>query len=229
MRLLLVNPNTSAITTGAMVEIARQEAAGGTTIDGLTALSGAPLITDEAALEEAGRAVVSLGPAILAAGPDGVIVSAFGDPGLDALRTVLPMPVTGIAEAGMAEAGQGRRRFCVVTTTFHLATAIGRTARRYGHAESFAGVWLTPGEPAVLMNDPERLVEALRVACLQAIREADVEAIVIGGGPLAVAARTLKHAVGIPLIEPVPCAVRLALKRAEQHRKPSTDLPETSP
>jgi allantoin racemase len=102
MRLLLINPNTTAATTAAMVEIARQEAAGGTVIDGLTAPSGAPLITDEAALEEAGRAAVSLGPAILADGPNGVIVSAFGDPGLHALRAVLPMPVTGIAEAGMA-------------------------------------------------------------------------------------------------------------------------------
>ncbi|EWY40875.1 hypothetical protein N825_33635 [Skermanella stibiiresistens SB22] len=229
MRLLLVNPNTSVATTAAMVEIARREAAGGTTIDGLTAPSGAPLITDEAALEEAGRVVASLGPAILADGPDGVIVAAFGDPGLDALRTVLPMPVTGIAEAGMAEAAEGGRRFCVVTTTPDLKDAIERTARRYGHAESFAGVWLTPGEPAALMKDPARLVEALRDACLQAIRDADVAAIVIGGGPLAVAARTLKDAVGVPLIEPVPRAVRLALKRAARYRKPPTDLPETSP
>jgi allantoin racemase len=229
MRLLLINPNTSAATTAAMVEIARDEAAGSTTIDGLTAPSGAPLITGEAALEAAARAVGSLSPAILADGPDGVIVSAFGDPGLDALRAVLPMPVTGIAEAGMAEAGQGGRRFCVVTTTPDLKAAIERTARRHGHAENFAGVWLTSGDPAALMNDPARLVEALRKACLQAIREADVAAIVIGGGPLAVAARALKDKIGVPLIEPVPCAVRLALKRAEQHRKPPTDLPETSP
>lgn len=229
MRLLLVNPNTSAATTAAMVDIARDEAARRAVIDGLTAPSGAPLITVEAALEAAAHAVASLGPAILADGPDGVIVSAFGDPGLEALRTVLPIPVTGIAEAGLAEAGEGGRRFCVVTTTPDLKATIERTARRYGHAENFTGVWLTPGEPAALMNDPARLVEALRNACLQAIREADVEAIVIGGGPLAVAARNLKDNIGVPLIEPVPCAVRLALKRAEQHRKPSTDLPEMSP
>jgi Asp/Glu/hydantoin racemase len=229
MRLILVNPNTSVPTTGAMVGIAREEAARRAVIDGLTAASGASLITGEAALEAAGHAVASLSPAILAEGSDGVIVSAFGDPGLDALRAVLPMPVTGIAEAGMAEAGQGGRRFCVVTTTPDLKTAIERTARRYGHAENFAGVWLTPDDPAALMSYPARLVEALHDACRHAIREADVEAIVIGGGPLAVAARALKDRVGVPLIEPVPSAVRLALKRAEQYRKPPTDLPEMSP
>jgi Asp/Glu/hydantoin racemase len=229
MRFLLINPNTSVATTAAMVEIAREEAAGRAIIGGLTAPSGASLITGEAALEAAGRAVASLGSAILADGPDGVIVSAFGDPGLDALRTVLSMPVTGIAEAGMAEAGEGGRRFCVVTTTPDLKAAIERTARRYGHAESFAGVWLTPGEPSALMGDPARMVEALHDACLQAVREADVAAIVIGGGPLAVAARSLKDRIGVPLIEPVPCAVRLALKRAELHHKPPTDLPEKSP
>src|SRR5687767_3398450 len=114
MRIVLVNPNTSAATTAAMVAIAKNAAAGRAEVEGVTARDGAPLITEPGALAVAAEAVVALAPAL--AGADAVIVAGFGDPGVDALRGLLPCPVTGIAEAGMAEAGAGGRRFAVVTT-----------------------------------------------------------------------------------------------------------------
>ena len=43
------------------------------------------------------------------AGADAAIVARFGNPGLDGLRAALACPVTGMAEAGMAEAGVGGR------------------------------------------------------------------------------------------------------------------------
>jgi Asp/Glu/hydantoin racemase len=211
MTLILVNPNTSPATTEAMLQIARQ-AAPSRDIAGLTAPFGAALITGEAALEEAARAVTSLAP--LLGESDGVIVAAFGDPGLTALRARLAVPVTGIAEAGMAEAALGGRRFAVVTTTPELVAAIARTSASYGHAGQFAGTHLTPGDPLDVMADPRRLVEALDAACRRAIQDG-AEAIVIGGGPLAVAARALAGRLDVDLVEPVPAAVRLALRRAK--------------
>ncbi|UOM35231.1 aspartate/glutamate racemase family protein [Acuticoccus sp. I52.16.1] len=209
MRIALVNPNTSAATTAAMVAIA-QEAAGDVPVRGLTAPFGAPLITEPAALAVAAEAVASLAPDLAAA--DAVIVAAFGDPGLDALRARLASPVTGLAEAGMAEAAAEGRRFAVVTTTPDLAAAIAAIAARYGHRR-FAGTWLTPGDAAARMADPDALVVALGEACRAAVEEGGAEAIVIGGGPLAQAARALAGTVGVPLIEPVPAAVRLSLTR----------------
>lgn len=211
MKLVLINPNTNAATTEAMLQLARG-AASGRDIAGLTAPFGAALITDEAALEESARAVISLAP--LLGDSDGVIVAAFGDPGLATLRARLAVPVTGIAEAGMAEAAFGDRRFAVVTTTPDLVSAIDRTAASYGHAGYYAGTHLTPGDPLDVMADPSRLVEALDAACRHAVRHG-AEAIVIGGGPLAVAARALAGRSDVDLIEPVPAAVRLALKRAQ--------------
>jgi Asp/Glu/hydantoin racemase len=59
-----------------------------------------PLLTNEADLDEAARAVRALGPE-LAQSADAVIVSAFGDPGADELAALLERPVVGIAEASM--------------------------------------------------------------------------------------------------------------------------------
>lgn len=213
MKLLLVNPNTNRATTAQMVAIAAESAGPTAAIIGLTARSGASLIVDEAHLLTAARAVECLAPAMLAEQCDGVIVSAFGDPGLDALRARLEIPVTGIAEAAMREASAGGRRFAVVTTTPQLVASIEATARRLGHEQACLGVLVTPHDPVRLMRDPEALEAALASACELAIANLPVDAIIIGGGPLAAATRRLRSYIGVTLVEPIPAAVRLATLR----------------
>jgi Asp/Glu/hydantoin racemase len=61
-RIVLVNPNTSEPLTALMVEIAREFAPTCLRIDGLTARFGAPLLTNEAEVDEAARAVRALAP-----------------------------------------------------------------------------------------------------------------------------------------------------------------------
>lgn len=222
-RLLLVNPNTTAATTTMMAAIAEEALLGSAQLHTLTVPFGAALIIDEPSLATAACAVQEAVLAHPLEGIDGVIVAAFGDPGLDALRARLPAPVTGIAEAAMAcaAAGQARRRFAVVTTTPLLVGSIEARARHYGHADVFTGVRLTPGDPVHLMADAPALLEALRQACHAAIDHDGAQAIVIGGGPLAVAARALSGSLSVPLIEPVPEAARLALRRALQASGPA--------
>ncbi|MEM8852940.1 MAG: aspartate/glutamate racemase family protein [Pseudomonadota bacterium] len=215
MTIALVNPNTSAATTEAMVAIAQETAGVRADIKGVTAPFGAPLITDPDTLAVAADAVLTLAPTL--GEYDGVIVAAFGDPGLFAVRERLPCPVTGIAEAGMEEAGAGGRRFAVVTTTPELRASIVETAERYGHY-AFAGTFITPGDPHQLMADADGLVAALGDACHAAVAEGGADAVVIGGGPLAQAARVLAATVPVPLIEPVPAAVRLSLARLAERR-----------
>ncbi len=216
MKLALINPNTSTAITGVMVGIAAETAGARARVLGYTAAFGATLITEPSALEVAAEAVAALAPALCDA--DAAIVAAFGDPGLDALRAALNVPVTGIAEAGMAEAAQGGRRFAVVTTTPSLCDRIAETASRHGHRR-FAGTWTTPGDPAALTANLSALEAALAAAVEQAVRKGGVEAVVIGGGPLAVAARALAGTAPVPLIEPVPAAVRLSLRRAMERKR----------
>jgi allantoin racemase len=213
MRIVLINPNTSVAMTKTMVDIARA-AASDAEIDGLTATFGTPLITNASALAVAADAVVALGDVVSQLKPDGVIVAAFGDPGLSRLRALLSCAVTGIAEAGMAEAAQGGRRFAVVTTTPDLAPSIERAAVAYGHGDLFVGTALTEGDPTQLMSNPGELVAAMESACQRAVGELRAEAIVIGGGPLAPAAHLLRQRFQTPIVEPIKAAVRLAMARA---------------
>ena len=213
MKFLLVNPNTNTRTTDAMVAIARAAAPGDVFV-GATAAFGAPLLVDEQLLAKGAEAVEALFAEYDFAGFDGAIVAAYGDPALDIVRDKCSVPVTGIAEASMLEAAEGGRRFGVATTTPKLVEIIGRRAMALGLGHLFAGVRLTQGDIHALMADPTALEYELGVACEAAIGLDGAEAIVIGGGPLAVAARALASRFVVPIVEPIPAAARLARTRS---------------
>lgn len=212
--LLLINPNTNSKTTQEMVEIAQRSAGPGQRVEGATAASGAPLISDSEKLSASAAEVISLARQADPEAYSGIIISAFGDPGLGHLQKSLSIPVTGIAEAGIIEAVQDGRRFSIVTTTPDLVAAIGKLVENYGYAAQFAGVRLTEGDVDSVMSQPALLEASLAAACRVAILEDAAEAIIIGGGPLAVHAAALRSRFSVPIIEPVPAAVRLAVERA---------------
>ncbi|MBM3570737.1 MAG: hypothetical protein FJX52_00020 [Alphaproteobacteria bacterium] len=207
-----------------MVEIARaaipQAVAPDTMIDGATARIGADLITDPTQLATAATAVETLLAETALDRYDGVIIAAFGDPAVANLKQCLPIPVTGIAEAGMAAAATAGRKFSVVTTTPALADEIRAAAARYGRGGQLISIRATSGDPASVTNDARSLVEALALACIEAIERDYADAIIIGGGPLAAAARALAPRFAVPIIEPVPAAVRLALARIQSRLLP---------
>lgn len=217
MKLLLVNPNTSVATTKAMLAIARDAAPPGVIIESVTARFGAPLIVDPAALAVAAQAVTEIVRQHIDGTFCGVIVSAFGDPGIEALRAMLEIPVTGIAEASMLEAAR-HGCFSIVTTTPELVESIQATARSHGHGAALVSVRISPGDPAQLTARPQALEHALYEACLLAVTVDNARSIIIGGGPLAAAAQALSARISVPLIEPVPAAVRLSISRCHRQR-----------
>ena len=206
-RIVLVNPNTNTATTALMLAIAREHLVPGAELEGVTAITGAPLITNEDQLRIAAEAVADMAPS-LAEMSDGVIVSAFGDPGADALRGLLSVPVAGIAECAMREAAAGGRRFAVVTTTPALAPVIAARADGLGLGRQLAAIRTTEGRPDTLMADASRLVAALERAARLTLEEDGAETIIIGGGPLAAAARELGRRLSTVIVEPIPAAVR---------------------
>ncbi|MEJ8853106.1 aspartate/glutamate racemase family protein [Variovorax robiniae] len=207
--ILLINPNSSEATTTMMVRIARAELpAEGFRVTGVTASRGPSMIVNEAELGAAGLEVERTwrdgGTAW-----DGVIISAFGDPGIERVRRTSRVPVVGICEASMLEAAFNGRRFGVATVTPDLVAAIDGRALKLGLEAHYTGVRLTEGDPRALAADPKALDEALAAAVRQCIDEDGAEAVIIGGGPLGQAAINLAGRFGhVPLIAPIPAAVR---------------------
>jgi Asp/Glu/hydantoin racemase len=214
--ILLINPNMSEATTAEMVAIANAAAPQGTEVSGATARRGPKMILKAEELRAAVPEVMDMG---LAAGNiDGIIIGAFGDPGVAQLRRQVSVPVIGIAEASMQEAAKDGRRFGIATTTPALVEIIAAYAGRLGLADLYAGIRLTSGDPLDLVADPPLLVEALAEAARRSIECDDAEAVVIGGGPLGRAAVAVAARFATPIIAPVPAAVHRLMRMVDEAR-----------
>ncbi|QHE94236.1 aspartate/glutamate racemase family protein [Pandoraea fibrosis] len=214
--ILLINPNTSTATTQMMVDIARTYLASVMSsppmVVGATVTRGAPMIVDEQDLVVAAEAVNEPQIVALAAQADGVIVGAFGDPGIEALRARLEVPVVGIGASSVREAAAGGRRFGIATTTPMLAHSIASNVHKLGFGATFTGSRFTSGDPLALGGVPSQLESRLARAVDACIQQDGARAVVIGGGPLGEAAQALGEQFSIPVIGPVPAACRALIQ-----------------
>ncbi|MFM0054096.1 aspartate/glutamate racemase family protein [Paraburkholderia phytofirmans] len=210
--ILLINPNTSKATTAMMVDIAQAEAPHGFVVRGASAPRGEPMILTAPQLEAAAAGVVESGLQYRGSAR-GIVISAFGDPGIDALRAIVDVPVVGICEASILEAAQGGRRFGIATVTPDLVVPIDAKVHALGVGAQYTGIRLTSGDPLALAADPARLLEALALAVAACIDDDRAEAVIIGGGPLGQAAKELEMQFLVPVIAPIPAAMRLLLKK----------------
>ena len=205
--ILLINPNATQYVTERMAVAVREELGPDWHVEEMTNVGAPDIITDDAGLKLATDLMVEAfdkGCDPL----DGVIVAAFGDPALQELRAKLPVPVVGIAECGMLEAAE-HGNFAIVAPTPNLFDAITGLANSYGVGDKLSALLTTKTDAYVLMSQPEALVETLRGMIDEAVARGDVDAVVIGGGPLADAAKTLAaNAPPYPIVGPVPAAAR---------------------
>jgi Asp/Glu/hydantoin racemase len=214
---LLINPNTSARSLAMMMEIASPLLPSGVALRGVSASCGPPMIVDETALDAAAAEVVRLGRE---AAPDvsAVIVAAFGDPGIDALRREVAVPVVGIGESSIVEAAAGDRRFGIATTPPGLIRAIEGMVDRLSLRRLFTGVRVPDGDPLTFAADPFGQERALAQAVMDCFDVDGAAAVVIGGGPLSATARALRQRFGPGVIEPVPAAIRCVARLLEAGR-----------
>lgn len=207
MRLLIVNPNTSAGVTARIEAAARAVAGPGDRFTTISAAFGPALIVTDADAEVATGGVL----AAIAAheGPvDGIILASFGDTGAAEVRAVRPgVPVMGIAEAAFAEAARIGGPFAIVSFAPEVAPGLAERAAAQGLASALLRV-ATPAEP--LRHDPaevaDALFEALLHLCLDCAAEG-AHCIVLGGGPLAGLASRIAPRCPVPVIDGTQAAV----------------------
>jgi len=208
MRLLVVNPNTTASMTEKIGAAARSAASPDTEIIAVNPESGPPSI--EGYFDEV-FAIPGLIAEMQKAGPvDATIIACFDDTGLDAARSFSPTPVIGIGEAAFHMASLIAGKFSAVTTLSRSVPAIEHNLVRYGLTSRCAKV--RAADVAVLdleiPNSPARGRISREID--RAIQEDHAEAIVLGCAGMADLAATLGREHGLPVIDGVAAAVKLA-------------------
>lgn len=149
-------------------------------------------------------------------GIDAVIIDCMADPGLEAARELVSIPVVGVAQASMHVAAIVAHRFSVVTTLERDIPLIERMVRLYGLKDKFVSTRAVNIPVLELDKDVDRLLEALTEESAKAILDDGAHAIVFGcTGMKGLAPRVqeglAQRGCKVPVIDPA----RVALKMAE--------------
>ncbi|MCJ2072904.1 aspartate/glutamate racemase family protein [Methylobacterium sp. J-030] len=206
MRLLLINPNTSAAMTARMERAAAATLAPDVALTALTAARGLPYIASRAEAQLAGSAVLET-LAEHQAGFDAAVIAAFGDPGLIAARELFNLPVVGMAEAAMLTA-------CLLGQHFGIVTFSGTLLPWYEDAVALSGLsarcaCVRAVEAAFRsVSEVQHELEAEIVALAnRAVTEDGADAVILAGAPLTGLAARIADAVPVPLVDPLAAAL----------------------
>jgi len=210
MRILIVNPNTTAAMTVKIGRAGRAAATAGTEIIAVNPADGPVSIEgyyDEAFSVPGLLAEIAKGDAT---GVSAHIIACFDDTGLEAARCVSQAPVIGIGEAAFHLASMLGHRFTVVTTLSRSTAAIENSLLKYGLASRCARVRACE-VPVLSLDDPASNATAQISAEIELSKQEDhAEVIVLGCAGMADLAARLSESHGLPVIDGVASAVKLA-------------------
>ena len=211
MRLLLVNPNTTASMTRDIEANARAIADLATFVEAVNPAEGPASIEND---DDEHRCVPHLLAEIersLTRGrdtPDAYVIACFGDPGLDEARALVDVPVLGIAQAAMHAAALAAGTFSVVTSMSATVPRAWELAKAYTPSACL-GVYATDIPVLTIDSDPGTVVP-IGDYCERALEEDGSRSIVLGCAAMAKFAGPLSERLGVPVVDGVVAATLLS-------------------
>ncbi len=210
MHIKIINPNTSAIFTERNLVLGRAVAASGTVIS-----AGQPLVgtaSVECHLEEA-IAAIGVVEEVLAGerdGVDGYVIACFGDTGIHAAREAASGPVVGMTEASLFAAAVIAAKFSIVTLPSRTRIQAERVVRELGMEGRCGPVRAIDVDVLDCEDEDSAIGDAFLIEARRAIADDHAEAIILGCAGLSPLVAPLTKALGVPVIEGVSVAVKMA-------------------
>lgn len=207
MKLLVVNPNINRNVSSLILAEAQRAASSGTDIVMRTAPYGVEYIETRVEAVIAAAAVAEV-VAEEHRGVDGVLVAAFGDPGMPALKELVDIPVLGISEAAFCSAILQGAHFSIIAITDRLKLLYRECVERNGLQSRLASIRsLTQPLSSVASVQAEFRSDLVRLAH-QAVYEDGADAVVLAGAPLAGLARDVRDEIPVPTIDGISSGIK---------------------
>lgn len=209
MRVLVVNVNTSENMTETIATAARRAAAADTEIVALTPSFGADAV--DTGFESYLAAVAVMDCVLHYDQPyDAVVIAGFGEPGRDGLQELITAPVIEICEASAQVAQLVGRTYSVITTLQRSVPLIEDRLRLTGLATRCASIRACGLTTAEVDTDPQRAARAIVDEARRAVEDDYAEVICLGCAGLAGLEDQIRNELGVPVIDGVAAAVKLA-------------------
>ena len=144
------------------------------------------------------------------------IIDCFGDPGLDAARELVEMPVIGVAQSACHLAAQIAPRFSIINTVPEFVHIDRELVVKYGLSQHVASVITIDIPVLALETQQKRTVTVLAKATERAVREDGAQAVVLGCTGMSSLVTALKkqlarRGLAAPVVEPLRAAVYTAV------------------
>lgn len=148
-------------------------------------------------------------------GADAVVIDCMEDPGLQAGREAVSIPVLGPCETCMHLACTLGRRFSVLSVSARMRTLFEARARIYGVSTAYASTRAVDIPVVDLEAAGEVLLDRLHRAAREAVLEDLADTLILGctgmkGVAAALQDRLRAEGLDVPVIDPIPTTVRLA-------------------
>jgi len=203
MKILVLNPNTSEAVTARVAGVVQRIARPSTQVVVKQIPHGPEALEsyyDEAlatpyVLEEVKQAVAEQF--------DAVIIAAFCDPGLEAVKEISTIPVYALEETAFAVALLLGNKFSILTEKKHKVAVKEQHVRKHGLESRFASVRpLNMGVTEIATN-PERVRQVGLEVGRRMVDEDGAEVIIMGCASMAGYAEDMERELGVPVLDPV--------------------------
>ncbi len=209
MRIVVVNVNTSQSMTDNIAAAARRYASPGTEIVALRPHFGAEAV--DCNFESYLSAVAVMDRVVTYREPyDAVVLAGFGEHGRDGLQELISQPVVEICEASAHVAMMIGRAYSVVTTLQRSVPPIEDRLRLAGLWARCASVRANRMSTLEVDEDPDRARATIVAEARQAVEIDGAEVICLGCAGMAGLEEAITSELGVPVIDGVGAAVRLA-------------------
>jgi allantoin racemase len=209
MRIIVVNVNTSQSMTEVIGQAARRCASAGTQIVALRPFFGPEAV--DCNFESYLSAVAVMDRVLAYEHPyDAVVLAGFGEHGRDGLQELIEQPVVEICEASAHVAMMIGRCYSVVTTLRRSVPAIEDRLRLAGLADRCVSVRASGMSTLEVDSDPAAATRAVVAEARAAVENDHAEAICLGCAGMAGLEEAITTELGVPVIDGVAAAVRLA-------------------
>lgn len=209
MRILVVNPNTTQAMTDEIGRVAAAAAGPGTEVETVQPAAGPRSIEGNADELIAGYHTLEL-IASTRGRYHAYVIACYGDPALAACREVSPVPVVGIAEASFHMASLVAHKWSIVTVLPRVRPLLEELVLRNGMETRCASIRCTPLTVLEIEEDVERTKRLMVEEGRRAISEDGAEAILLGCAGLGPLDKWMQEQLGVPVLDGVACAVKLA-------------------
>lgn len=200
-RIMVLNPNTSPVVTGLLHRAASGRVPPGCTVLTRSVAAGPEALRTAEDLAVAAHEVVAVAGSVT--GIDGLVIAAFGDPGLEAAQAVAAFPVVGIGSCGL-RAAAAHGAFAILTLGPKMDGMLRARVDRLGLAPRLTGLRYLDADIPGVAADPGRFLPAIAEEARRAAADG-ARALLLGGAPFAgLGGRVMA---GIPVLDGLGAAL----------------------